>query len=1149
MAAESAHSPQPHFVVAATGTYAHWPPLPEAVADADKIADLLAQREMKTDRLIDRTEQQLLQELESLLPPTNGEPSGVLVVFCSGHGEPTPRSAGLRLIASDSAKGATAKITADYVIEVAARSGSAQILLIFDTCYAGTANPGMSIASAVLGDKPPGELWVGLLTSTMDWEKARDGRFGKLLASLIEHGPTSAEGKLRWSIRNEGITGDALICGLMAEWHYRDQRPQYQTWGSGGLPEVLIPNPLHKVSAPARVVEQLVLAAQGSDPGEDAWYFTGRQAVMAKLVGWVSAREPGMFVLTGPAGCGKSAVLGQLACLSDTDQRAQLLRERPLESADPGVGSVHANVSAHASSVTQLVRAIDEQLSDRGVIAGDRRGVRGRRELLNSLDLATICPVIVIDGLDEAVDEVWTILEQLLKPLAARCMLLIGTRELTPPAGGLPLTTQLQPDSARVISLLDEVDDDADIRAYVQRRLGGRDLRMSPPLVAEALLAEREHPGDGLFLLAHIVTAQLRAEPVDTAASGWHEQLSHSVEEAFDHDLAAAPPLEREGQDVQPYAARDLLAALAWSFGSGMPDDVWPVVAQAISDRNYSTDDVYWAMQVVGRYVIEDAEGGRAVYRPTHQRLASHLRQGSAADTATAIANAVTEYYRRILATGRDPSQHAYLFRWMWRHCLAAGVPGLTLLESLARDYPAQTQPDLALALRSFGQRQSNSGSVQAAIQALSHAVSIYAQLQDIDYTADLARTLDSLSVAYAKGADARALKTSQDAVDLYEAIARSYPASRDWYASALLNLGARYKEADQPEKALEVTAHAGRLYRELAARNPAYRPDLATAAFNISLAYRLAHQPVLALDAAQVASQLFSELAKENSGYVPQLAQASIQAGILYAETDQPERAVDVLTPGVEMLARIGPDSSQMKILGTGYTTLARIHKSGNRPKQAIEAAENAIGVYSILAAQNDSFVPRLILNLNGLTSLYTSMGQQLDADAAWRQAVAALDDSDSKVRLLTAEARLAPPARAANALFDALTVEPSPGFAFAVRQACRVRYAAAPDAFDEAWRRRFTEDPPAWLHIDPTLVERLQELLVAPTAEEADQLIAANTRLFASADALAALDDVGPVLTDDAEIINAWRGALTELRDAAEAGAPLPREDPRRT
>ena len=540
MAAESAHSPQPHFVVAATGTYAHWPPLPEAVADADKIADLLAQREMKTDRLIDRTEQQLLQELESLLPPTNGEPSGVLVVFCSGHGEPTPRSAGLRLIASDSAKGATAKITANYVIEVAARSGSAQILLIFDTCYAGTANPGMSIASAVLGDKPPGELWVGLLTSTMDWEKARDGRFGKLLASLIEHGPTSAEGKLRWSIRNEGITGDALICGLMAEWHYRDQRPQYQTWGSGGLPEVLIPNPLHKVSAPARVVEQLVLAAQGSDPGEDAWYFTGRQAVMAKLVGWVSAREPGMFVLTGPAGCGKSAVLGQLACLSDTDQRAQLLRERPLESADPGVGSVHANVSAHASSVTQLVRAIDEQLSDRGVIAGDRRGVRGRRELLNSLDLATICPVIVIDGLDEAVDEVWTILEQLLKPLAARCMLLIGTRELTLPAGGLPLTTQLQPDSARVISLLDEVDDDADIRAYVQRRLGGRDLRMSPPLVAEALLAEREHPGDGLFLLAHIVTAQLRAEPVDTAASGWHERLSHSVEEAFDHDLAAA---------------------------------------------------------------------------------------------------------------------------------------------------------------------------------------------------------------------------------------------------------------------------------------------------------------------------------------------------------------------------------------------------------------------------------------------------------------------------------------------------------------------------------------------------------------------------------------------------------------------------------
>ena len=36
------------------------------------------------------------------------------------------------------------------------------------------------------------------------------------------------------------------------------------------------------------------------------------------------------------------------------------------------------------------------------------------------------------------------------------------------------------------------------------------------------------------FLLARLVTDQLRAVPVDTSRPGWQQQVSHSIEDAFD---------------------------------------------------------------------------------------------------------------------------------------------------------------------------------------------------------------------------------------------------------------------------------------------------------------------------------------------------------------------------------------------------------------------------------------------------------------------------------------------------------------------------------------------------------------------------------------------------------------------------------------
>src|SRR5439155_21136127 len=73
----------------------------------------------------------------------------------------------------------------------------------------------------------------------------------------------------------------------------------------------------------------------------------------------------------------------------------------------------------------------------------------------------------------------------------------------------------------------------------------------------------------------------------------------------------------------------DLLTALAWSFGRGLPArEVWPTLASALArDGEYDEDDVAWVIRVFGRYIIESGEDGEAVYRLFHQGLVDHLAQ------------------------------------------------------------------------------------------------------------------------------------------------------------------------------------------------------------------------------------------------------------------------------------------------------------------------------------------------------------------------------------------------------------------------------------------------------------------------------------------------------------------------------------------
>ena len=277
-------------------------------------------------------------------------------------------------------------------------------------------------------------------------------------------------------------------------------------------------NPRYDPGAPERVVEHLLLAARGgAGPGERSW-FTGRAAEVDQVVGWVRSGRPGLHVITGSAGTGKTAIAGRVVSLSNPAERDRLLAEgQALGHADPGERSVAAHVHARGLTADRAADLIAGQLVRAGVLAAqpDRRNAA---ELVGQVQRAAeegaAPPVIVVDGLDEARGQAFAIAEELLLRLAPYATVIVSTRELR--------RGETEP------SLLDVLT--AGTRGAGPGRPGragarprrtcaptspggwpGWTRRMDPDAVAGHLAGETSMTGGSPFLLARLVTDQLRA--------------------------------------------------------------------------------------------------------------------------------------------------------------------------------------------------------------------------------------------------------------------------------------------------------------------------------------------------------------------------------------------------------------------------------------------------------------------------------------------------------------------------------------------------------------------------------------------------------------------------------------------------------------
>ncbi|MGH3934703.1 MAG: hypothetical protein ACRDS1_06960, partial [Pseudonocardiaceae bacterium] len=510
-------------------------------------------------------------------------------------------------------------------------------------------------------------------------------------------------------------------------------------------------------------------------PLQEEWLFTGRRAILARILAWIDAEAPGAFVVTGSAGSGKSAVVGHLVALSDPARREVLLAHAPLEPADPdpGMGGIDAAVHLRGMGAYDLATVLADRL--------ELPTPASCWQLVEAVAKMPYVPVLAFDGLDEAIPEQATeIVTDLLVPLSVLASVLVATRR---EEFGWHSPRSSQEASARlgelfggkalVADLDAEPDTRQDIERYLTRQLSCAGLADLVPRVAP-VLAKKAATRQGGFLYACTVVSQIVRGIIDAHAQGWERRLPATTTAALEHDLSSVT-LIRAGVE-QPGAARELLRALAWGMGRGLPrHQVWEAAATALSPNGveYRATDLEWVLEHYGCHIIEDEHDGEAVYRLSHRTFAEHLVSSSpnvaGRPAGLALAEALVALTQQQTRHGDECSP--YLRRHLSRHAAHAGPAGVAALRRLAEANPEFYLPGLAAALCDFVAHLLVVGNRDAALITTHHAIETYRALVDANpdaYLPGLAAALGSLAAQHGElNQHDVALIPAQEAADI----------------------------------------------------------------------------------------------------------------------------------------------------------------------------------------------------------------------------------------------------------------------------------------------------------------------------------------------------------------------------------------------
>jgi tetratricopeptide (TPR) repeat protein len=1129
---------------------AHYPELTRAAADVQEVAAELERRGFRADCLLDPTDADVRRELRTRLGGFE-----TVVIYWAGHGV-SHGEHDLRLVVRDTGPAAVLDETYDpaALVDRALHGGARQVLLILDTCYSGSAAVDvLRVAAQFAGMQSTmdsEQAWVGVVASAQSYEEAVGGRFAGSLVGLLRDGPSGAEYRAHWSAHNAGVRGVDLLDALRAEWPHQVQQPWF---GSFGWSRPILLNPRYAQDAPDRLIEALTFAARGTAPDEDGWYFTGRRRLLGEIVAWLAAARCGLFVVTGPAGSGKSALVGRIAALSDPAERAGLLAHGgpPPDDPDPGEGSVEVALHAHGLGPAELLDGLA-----RGLGLGPAASIHG---VLDGLVRAGRRPVVVLDALDEAQPaEVRRIVEELLVPLGRHARVLVGTRRRT--LDGAHDLVDLLGAGAVLRDLADEPDTAADVAGYTAARLAGTGNTGVEDIAAE--VARRG--GDGGFLYARMVTSRLRTEPVDATRPDWERALADSVAAAFDQDLHSLDTVELS-------VAFTLLATLACAAGQGMPArDVWPALAREIADLGIDDEaDVDLVLRTFGRYIVESGEDGQAVYRLFHQQLVDHLQPDF--ETRSRVDLEVGRLIYVQSAGGRRPDAvNPYLRRHAAEHLFRVGAEGLDALRVLARVNPDAFRDDLVTGLTYHTYISGGVGDYEEAATAAEEAVAILQAVAGTDPArrARLAeallivdKALSELDVPSSAAAESVAILRELSAADPVEhrpmlavaldhhanrlaadgrgsdavAVAREAvgiarrlaEADRDLgpadLARALHNLSNRLSAADRDDEALAAAEEAVGLLRRAARLDRAEPAELAQSLTNLSGRLAGAGRTGEALAAAEEAVAGLRDLVEHLAAvHRPALARALHTLSGRLTEAGRLDEALERARECVAEFRRLAAERP-----GVHGHALAQVLRSvagqlagAGRPDEAVAALEESLDLCRGLVETDPGRFGDLALAVVGLVSVLTGAGRPAEAQRRFADVLADTPGASPKASLLLRRLALLPqralPDRfddAARALEllespDADDPDDDPAGRHAAHAALRELRRGDPAAFGALWRPRFGAEP-AWLNVDDELIDLATGWLACPDWAASKAYAAASPALLGAA-ARIALDEL---------------------------------------
>ncbi|MCW3493873.1 hypothetical protein [Microbacterium sp. SSM24] len=908
MSGEMQTGPHARFIGVGVSSYddTHFDELPDVANEIEEFARILTSLGVESIVVPGLGEYDIHQRLnETLVPGATPDPSSLVIIW-TGHAD-LPPVGGLRLVAKDSVPERQALLSPAQVVGAALATGAGQILVVFDTCYSG-AGAMRALATADEWSQNAGPTtprnWIGYVSSAMHWEQAKSGRLAGELRRILREGARgdSDDVTFLWSEHKQWVTGSDIISTLQAEWP--DADTQTPLFVQSGWSRALIPNPRFARGAPPRVVAHLLKAARGGSTEDETWYFSGRHRIVEHVVGWLSHTPSGVLVVTGPAGSGKSAVLGLLASLSNPGEREVLLAQRDIDYPDPGVGSIDAVVYARGATVDDIASQLDEQLFGKGRKQKAPRSVAEFMTRLKSIDEP---PAVIIDGLDEAVD-VAEIINTLINPLSLQARVLIGTRSI-PSADG-DLLTRMQPDPASVLDVVEMSNDEDDIREYVERRLRAVDApQMDVEAVAAAVATHAMDDADGRFLLAYLETTELRRRPVDTSVEGWAQALSVNLSTGVDDALSGLDELTRDGLPIAG-GMRTLLSALAWGAGSGLPADVWSLIANALSDdAPFELRDVYRVLSIASAYIVEAGAFGDAVYRLAHAILAERLRDRGteSSDAPLRIARALADAFLALGPTVAEDSP--YLRQNLWRHCADALLPGIEILEAVAGRSDLDFREDLAKANAHVARALSESGSPHDAV------------------------------------------RLGETAEALFTELAEENPDNYLQLAAVLLSSGATQFVLEDTRAAESILERAVRLIRAIVDVDESYSPALVSALRALAGAQVGNEDLAGASESFGEAAAVLERLAASDRASARAYADTLIDLGRTLNEAHGYESAAKAIEKAIAVILDLDSESvSSGRALAVSRSELARAYFALDRPSDGLEQSERVVDFYASL-------------------------------------------------------------------------------------------------------------------------------------------------------------------------------------------------------